>query len=97
MGIRYHVLVNDLLMDENPQWPEGFRPVERESAGHPGTHWWLFEDDNAPAELEGKRVEVHFARASGIAREHSGELLGDGQVHIVRRQALDAPDLAQDR
>ena len=62
MSARYHVLADDDLMAmPGLQWPEGLRPVEQEGPGrYPGMHWWLLEDDGAPAELNGKRVELGF-------------------------------------
>lgn len=65
MGVRYHVLVSDDLMASEPAWPACLRPVEQEPTDpemHPDMHWWLFEDDDAPPELAGKRVELSFAR-----------------------------------
>jgi hypothetical protein len=63
VSVRYHVLVSDDLMASKPSWPTGLRPVEQEPTDpgtHPGMHWWLFEDDDAPLELEGKNVELSF-------------------------------------
>lgn len=71
MSARYWVFAADQLMESDPQWPDGLRPVERlpqmaggldEDPDYPGAHWWLFEDDGAPATLEGKRVELTFTR-----------------------------------
>lgn len=62
MSVRYWVLVSDELMASDPQWPEGLRPVERGGTEQPGMHWWRFEDDGAPASLEGKQVELTFVR-----------------------------------
>lgn len=74
MAARYWVLVSDELMDSDPRWPEGFRPVERGSTVwlEPGVRWWLFEDDDAPPGLDGKPVEVTA-------------VLEDGKPVIVRR------------
>ena len=65
MSARYWVLVSDELMATDPPWPEGLRPVKRmaESDQPSDMHWWLFEDDTAPATLEGKRVELTFTRS----------------------------------
>jgi hypothetical protein len=66
MSARYHVLAADELMASGPPWPEGLRPVEQEPTDpgrYPGMHWWLFEDDGAPASLEGKQVELTFVRS----------------------------------
>ena len=92
MAVRYHVLISDELMamDDLP-WPECLRPAEQEPtdpARYPGMHWWLFEDDDAPAELEGKRVELTFTRASGFASEDSSEPLGDGRALITERRVM---------
>ena len=67
--VRYHVLVTDELMRllDGDRWPEGLRPVFRKPArpgDYPGTHWWLFEDDNAPLEADGQRFELLFSRVS---------------------------------
>ena len=63
MAARYHVLAGDEVMAQREiPWPEGLRPVERGEASPYGAHWHLFEDDNAPEELEGKRVELTLAR-----------------------------------
>ncbi len=51
------------MADASLQWPEGLRPVEQEPTDpgrYPGMHWWLLEDDGAPAWLNGKRVELGF-------------------------------------
>lgn len=62
---RYHVLASDDLMaTDGLLWPEGMRPVQQEPTDpgrYPGMHWWLIEDDDAPPELEGERVELTFA------------------------------------
>ena len=64
MATRYYVLASDDLMAMNLSWPACLRPVEQLPAYqpllHPGMHWWLFEDDDAPAELDGKNVELTF-------------------------------------
>ena len=61
---RYWVLVShELMRSDDLQWPHGLRPVKQAEDG-PGPSadcaWWLFEDDSAPAELEGRRVELEF-------------------------------------
>ena len=62
MSVRYWVLVSDDLMDSDPQWPDGLRPVKPDDGVPPDacSRWWLLEDDRAPATLEGKRVELTF-------------------------------------
>jgi hypothetical protein len=70
MSARYWVLVTHELMDSDPRWPDGLRPV-RQAENGPGPSadaaWWLFEDDGAPATLEGKRVELTFTRSGDKA------------------------------
>ncbi len=82
MSVRYWVLVTSALMDSDPQWPAFLRPVERlrpiEITGTcsqpPGAHWWLFEDDEAPQTLNGKRIELTAWTQ-------------DGELQIARRLA----------
>lgn len=76
---RYWVLASDELMDSDPPWPEGLRPIEPanlppEPSGD--MRWWLFEDDGAPATLEGKQVELTFVRS------------GDGVMIGSRRPSI---------
>ena len=79
MGVRYHLLMSDEMMETRQiPWPEGLRPVERGDSAFPGAHWHLFEDDGAPEELDGRRVELTLARRG---RE-------TGIVVIVKREAL---------
>lgn len=69
MSARYWVLISDELMRNGPEWPAGLRvvepgPYEQPAAGqHPVSRWWKFEDDGAPATLEGKRVDLTFTRS----------------------------------
>jgi hypothetical protein len=69
VSARYWVLVSDELMNAGPEWPDGLRviepgPWEQPWPGvHPVSRWWLFEDDGAPATLEGKQVELTFVRS----------------------------------
>jgi hypothetical protein len=65
MSARYWVLVSDELMGSLPLWLDGFRPVKEGSVEAPGMTWHLFEDDSAPEELDGKRVEVTISRETG--------------------------------
>lgn len=60
--VRYWVFVDDGLWDDDPQWPDGLRPIEPAKDGPRwnGCRWWLFKDDGAPASLNGKRVELEF-------------------------------------
>ena len=66
MSARYWVLVSDELMASLPLWLDGFRPVKEGNVEYPGMTWHLFEDDEAPEDLEGKRVEVTISRDTGI-------------------------------
>lgn len=71
MTARYWVLVSDeLVLAIDPSLlPDGLR-LSGHPAGSgtcivtppPGTHWHQFEDDNAPDELDGKRVELVLGR-----------------------------------
>jgi hypothetical protein len=80
MAVRYHVRVTDEMMETREiPWPEGLRPVEREGCDRHGSHWWLFEDDSAPEELDGRRVELTLARRG---RE-------TGMIVIVNRKVLE--------
>jgi hypothetical protein len=72
VSARYWVAVSDELMASDPQWPDGLRVVEpneyddyMDQRPPRGTEWWLFEDDGAPASLEGKQVELTFVRSGG--------------------------------
>lgn len=65
MTARYWVLASEELMARDDlQWPDGLRVVGPASAPppEPGMQWWQFEDDLAPATLEGKQVELTFVR-----------------------------------
>jgi hypothetical protein len=65
---RYWVLVADNLMrgvSPGPEWPACLRPVRPDDSAPPPDAYsrrWLFEDDDAPAELDGKKVELTFCR-----------------------------------
>jgi hypothetical protein len=70
MSVRYHVLASDELMSSRPLWPEGFRPLHQEPTDpgrYPGMHWWLVEDDGAPAGLDGERVDLTVRSVRGRA------------------------------
>ena len=62
MSAHYWVMASDELMDADPQWPAMLRPVGRGGAIFHGMHWWLFEDDDAPEDLDGKEVELNLLR-----------------------------------
>ena len=79
MAVRYYVQVADEMTETRQiPWPEGLRPVEREESTAHGSHWHLFEDDGAPEELDGRRVELTLARRG---RETS-------MIVIVNREVL---------
>jgi hypothetical protein len=59
---RYQILIPDTLLDKGLQWPPGASLVEQLECGTAGTHWWLFEDPEAPEDLEGKQVELKLER-----------------------------------
>lgn len=67
-AVRYWVQVADDLMRSvhGPlDWPESLRPVRADESAPPPdaySRWWLFEDDDAPPELDGKKVELTFSR-----------------------------------
>jgi hypothetical protein len=65
MAARYWTLITDELIDVSPQWPPMLRPVECGGIEHPGMRWWLLEDDDAPADLDGKEVDVTLTRLPG--------------------------------
>jgi hypothetical protein len=65
MTARYWTLVTDEFIDAAPQWPLMLRPVERGGYESPGVRWWLIEDDDAPADLDGKEVDVTLIRLPG--------------------------------
>jgi hypothetical protein len=70
-AVRYWVLIADEVIAAidgqraETTWPACLRPLRPdESAPPPDAHcrWWLFEDADAPAELDGKKVELTFNR-----------------------------------
>jgi hypothetical protein len=59
----YWVLIPDELADAGLTWPDGMRitgPPQPDRPWYPGAQWYLVEDDHAPAELDGRRVELTF-------------------------------------
>jgi hypothetical protein len=69
------VLVSQELLDEEPPWEmAGLHLIEQGGFTEPGMRWCLFADDNAPAELNGKRVEPVFTKYD------------DGRVEITERR-----------
>lgn len=85
MAARYHVLAaDDLMARADLEWPACLRPVEQEPTDperYAGSHWWLFEDDDAPGELNGKRVELTVQR---------GQVSEDGpyETRIIERREI---------
>jgi hypothetical protein len=67
MSAQYWVLVSDELMKTGPSWPAGLRPVKGDCRppGELHARWWLFEDDGAPPELDGHKVELTFRLEDG--------------------------------
>jgi hypothetical protein len=64
-AVRYWARIHDdLIADGKAAWPAGVRPVRPDDSGPPGAgvRWWLMEDDDAPADLDGKRVELVVGR-----------------------------------
>lgn len=70
MAARYYVLVAQELLDAEPpaRWEDaGLHLIEQGGFTEPGSRWCLFEDDNAPEELNGKKVMLTLTR--GRVRE----------------------------
>lgn len=80
MAVRYWALMSHDLMAHKDElrWPDGLRPVRQATDG-PGPSrdcaWWLLEDDGAPADLEGRRVELTFTRSGDHAMIGSRKLV----------------------
>jgi hypothetical protein len=81
---RYRILIADPLLAYKPQWPQGCSLVEQLGPGEAGTHWWLFEDPGAPAEMEGRQVELKLRR---------GE---DGSPQVAERRVIVTHLMPQD-
>lgn len=63
MNAQYWVLISDELMDAGLTWPDGMRvtgPPVPDQHWNPHMHWYQVTDDNAPPELQGRRVELSF-------------------------------------
>ena len=56
------------------------RPVERGGIVHPGMRWWLFEDDDAPEDLDGKEVELSIGTSRTLG--------GDIDAFLVERKPV---------
>jgi hypothetical protein len=85
-GVRYWVMVSDDLMDAQPQWPSTLRPVERGGIIQPGMRWWLFEDDDAPADLDGKEVELNLLSSGAVVIVERTVMAGQSTATIPNRQ-----------
>ena len=86
MAARYYVLVSQELIDADPPTPwedAGLHLIEQGGFTEPGMRWCLFEDDNAPEELDGKKVELTFTRG----RRHEDDPLTDS-VWVSERQVI---------
>lgn len=65
MAARYYVLVSRELLSAGDSvfWEEaGLHLLAWGDVNDPGPSWCLFDDDNAPPELNGKRVELMMTR-----------------------------------
>jgi len=71
------VLISDELTAAGITWPDGMRPVRADdrTPPHYGTRWWLIEDDGAPPELDGRRVELTFRMEGDVPVVASREAL----------------------
>ena len=86
MTARYWVLISDELAVARTELPHGLRDTGTYRAEHsegylppepPGASWHLIEDDDAPAELDGRLVELLF-------RTENGRVLLGSRVVISR-------------
>jgi len=68
---RYRILIADPLLGMGLVWPAGVSLIEQLERGPAGTHYWLLEDPDAPADLEGREVALTLARVDGepVVRE----------------------------
>lgn len=61
MSARFYVYVSQELLDADTPWESaGLHLVEVGGFTDPGMRWCLFDDDNAPEDLNGKKVELTF-------------------------------------
>lgn len=84
MAARYYILVSQELLDAVPvpRWEDaGLHLIEVGGFTEPGMRWCLFEDDDAPEELNGKKVEITLTRS----RVHEGDPLTD-RVWVSERR-----------
>jgi hypothetical protein len=78
-AVRYWVLMSvDLVTDSAPMLEgAGLHLIEYGAQDSPGMRWCLFEDDGAPPDLDGKRVELTFTRdADGGTRISDRQVTG---------------------
>jgi hypothetical protein len=76
-GVRYWVLVSRELLDTNPPWAAvGLRLVERGGWENGHARWCLVEDPDAPAELEGREVEILITEEDGKPRITGRQVTG---------------------
>jgi hypothetical protein len=81
---RYRILIPDPLVDRGLQWPPGCSLAGRGEPGPAGTHWWAFDDPQAPAELDGQRVALTLERG----RKSEDEPEGDDTPRIAARHLI---------
>ena len=62
---RYQILIADPLLNMGLQFPEGVFLAGQLEQGPAGMHWHLLDDPGAPAELEGRQVELTLRRVDG--------------------------------
>ena len=73
----YKILLADPLAGMGLEWPEGCALVRQLEPGTAGTHWHELSDPGAPADLEGREVDLRLGR---------GE---DGEPVIRSRRAIE--------
>lgn len=82
MAARFYVLVSQELLDADAPWQDaGLHLVEVGGFTEPGMRWCLFDDDNAPEDLNGKKVELTLTRGSVFEGDpHEGTWVSGRQV-----------------
>jgi hypothetical protein len=81
---RYQILIPDEYLQMGLQWPPGTKLVEQLERGTAGTHWYLFDDPDAPGDLEGKQVELRLERG----RKSEDEPEGDNTPRVAWRRVI---------
>jgi hypothetical protein len=61
---RYQILIADPLLGMGLQFPDGTALAGVAGPGLVGTHWHWLEDPAAPADLDGRQVEIRLRRDS---------------------------------